>query len=322
MVWQKVRAGLLASVLAAAVSLTVRAEEGPKTAPPAAAAPAVAADCNTPCYRTVCVKEWVPETYQCTRTTCKTEQRVETYTAYRCEQVQEQRTCTVWKNVNEVQTVMKTVCECVPTVEERTVMKSHTVCKEVTTMNRKCVDKGHYECKEVCAGPSLCDRLGGHMHRHHGCGNDCGGCETECAAPRMKTVKVWVPCPTWVETPCTKTVRTCEYRPETCRVTVNKMVSKQVPTQVTVCKKVAETKTSTVCVEKKVPYQATRTVCVKVPVTETVNATRMVCRTVQKQVPVETCASSCDTGCHRGLRHHAAGLFHRDRGCGCDSGCH
>ena len=95
MVWQKVRAGLLASVLAAAVSLTVRAEEGPKTAPPAAAAPAVAADCNTPCYRTVCVKEWVPETYQCTRTTCKTEQRVETYTAYRCEQVQEQRTCTV-----------------------------------------------------------------------------------------------------------------------------------------------------------------------------------------------------------------------------------
>ena len=69
---------------------------------------------------------------------------------------------------------------------------------------------------------------------------------------------------------------------------------------------------------RTVPYQATRTVKVCVPYTETVTMTRMVAKTVQKQVPVMTCGGcggcgyevgcgGCGGGHHRGRRHTCGG---------------
>ena len=68
------------------------------------------------------------------------------------------------------------------------------------------------------------------------------------------------------------------------------------------------------------PYQATRTVCVSVPHTETVTCTRMVCRTVEKEVPCE--AACFETCCaKKGHSFSIRSLFHH-RDCGCDNGCH
>jgi len=265
--------------------------------------------------RTVCVKEWVSEQYQATRTVYKTECHQEAYTAYRCETVPETRTrnVTTCRTVQEVQTIMKTVCENVPCVEERTVMKAHWTCKPVTKTHTKCVDHGHYECREVPCGPSCMDRMKKMCHHKKDC---C--CEEECCAPKTKTVRCWVPCPV-VETYTTCHMeRTCEYVPEVCHVTTYKTVTKQVPCQITVCKKVPETHTETytVCTTRSVPYQATRTVSVCVPHQETYTACRMVCHTVEKQVPCETtCETSCCKTC--GHKKHGSGLWHRSESC-CD----
>ena len=77
MLLQRVRFALLAAVVVAAAVIPVRAEDEKKAepiAPPKEAA--VAAD---PCvqYRTICVKEWVPEQYTCNKTVFKTEAVVE-----------------------------------------------------------------------------------------------------------------------------------------------------------------------------------------------------------------------------------------------------
>src|SRR5438477_2860390 len=77
----------------------------------AAATPAArAGDCCSPCapaptFRTVCMKEWVPEQYNTTRTCYRTEWREEVFTAYRCECTPEvrSRTVTVCRMVPEVQ---------------------------------------------------------------------------------------------------------------------------------------------------------------------------------------------------------------------------
>jgi hypothetical protein len=223
------------------------------------------------------------------------EQREEKYTAYRCELVPEQRTRTVTVNrmVPEVQNVVRTVCVCVPCVEERTVMQPHYTCKPVTKVVRKCVDMGHYECREVPCRPTLRERLA------KLCGKDC------CECPRTEIKKVWVKCPVWVETPVTCMQRVCEYRPVTCRVTVYKREMRQETCQVTVCKCVPETRTETctVMVEKKTPFEASRTVCVCVPYQETVTLTRMVCRLVEKEIPTDgsagytACGSPCGVSC-------------------------
>jgi len=60
------------AVILAALSCTVRAEDGSKAIDPCA-----------PAYRTITVNEWVPEQYQATRTVYKTETHQEAYTAYR-----------------------------------------------------------------------------------------------------------------------------------------------------------------------------------------------------------------------------------------------
>jgi hypothetical protein len=294
MVWQHVRTVLLAGGVAALAAIPARADD---------CAPAPCA----PTYRTVCVKEWVPEKYQCTRTVYKTECKTETYTAYRCETVPETRTrtCTVYERVPEVRTVVRHVCENVPTVETRTIQERVVTCKPVTKTVRKCVDHGHYECREVpCHSKEFRNTLHRLCHR-----NDC--CEEACE-PATKTVRVWVPCPVWEEHTVTVNERVCEYRPKIIQVTVCKRVmhEEKVQETVMVCKPVQKQETFTVCVTHRVPYQATRTVAVCVPHQEQVTATRMVCRTVEKQVPCEAAAeTTCCKPAHRSLfrctgRHH------------------
>jgi hypothetical protein len=290
MLWQHVRTALVAGgfVLVAA---SARADD--------CCAPAPCA----PQYRTVCVKEWVPETYQSTCTVYKTECRTETYTAYRCETVPETRTrtVTVTKQVPEVQTRTRTFCVSVPTVETRTVMESYTVCKPVTTMCKRCVDKGHWECREV-----PCEKKHHFRHKH-----DC--CD-DCCPPPTKTVKVWVPCKVWEEYPVTKMVKSCESRPVQVQVTVCRKETRTEAYQVTVMRCVPEQRVETysVCVTRNVPYQATRTVSVCVPHQETVTKTRMVCHTVQKQVPCEEscCQVTCCKKSHKLRKHHES--------CGCE----
>jgi hypothetical protein len=297
MLWQRVRFALLAAVVVAAAALPVWAEDEKKPEPVGAPKDAPKAE---PCplqYRTICVQEMVPEQYQCNVTTYKVVQSEEKYTAYKTVCVEEKRTVTVNKMVAETKTEQRCVTVCVPTEEERTTYKTSYVCRQVTEMKTKCVDKGHYECREVPCGPSMGERL------HKLCSRHSCECECEPACPRTKTVKEWVPCPTIVQVPCTRTVRECVQTPVTCKVTVMKPVQKTENVQVTVQKCVPETKEITVQVSKCVPYEATRTVCKCVPTTETVTKTRMVCKTVEKQVPVVEAACECPAPCCE-PRHH------------------
>lgn len=304
MIWQHVRFALLASSVLAGAT-TARAHECCSPAP----------DCCA--TRTICAKEWVPETYTTTRTVYKRECATETYTAYRCETVPETRTrtCTTYESVPEVKTVVRHVCVCVPTVEERTVMQKHWTCKPETKVVRKCVDKGHYECKEVPCGPSLKDRVHKLCHHKKDCCED--SCEP-CCPVRTKTVKVWVACPTWEEHTVTCMKRVCECVPVTCKVTVMKHELCEEKCQVTCCKLVPKTHTETyTCnVTKLVPYQATRNVVRCIPHQETVTCTRMVCRTVQKEV---SCASSCETSC---CKTSCKTRCHHHRTCGASCSRH
>ena len=281
MLWQCARFALLAGVCLAGTALPVRAEDAP-AAPPGASAPAT---CK------VQVTEWVPEPYKCLRTCYRLEPRQECYTAYRCECVPEKRTvtCTTYKMVTECRDVTRCYYVCVPCCEERVVMQPHWTCKPVCKTVRKCVDLGHYECREVPCRPTLCERIKRLCHR------DCG-----CECPRTEIKKVWVTCPTIVETQVTCMERVCEYRPVTCKVTVYKKELRQETCKVNVCRCVPECRTEevTVMVQKLVPYQATRTVCVCVPHQEEVTLTRMVCRVVEKEVPVAPCCTvSCCSPC-------------------------
>jgi hypothetical protein len=298
-----VKHALLASSLVAVAALSARAEDAGLKAE---------ADCCAPATRTVCVKEWVPEHYQATRTVYSVQCKTEQYTAYRCETVpvQQTRTVTVYKQVAETKTVPRTVCTCVPTCETRTVMKRQVTCVPETKCVTKCVSRGHWECHEVECGPSLSERL------HNRCHKDCCGDPCPPPCPRTKTVRCWVPCKEY-EThtvTCMKKVVTCV--PVTCQVTVNKIVQHTENVQVTCYRCVPEQKveTYTACVQKQVPYQATRTVKVCVPHQETYTACRMVCRTVEKQVPVSPC---CETRCCKSRLHD---LF-RGHGCSNHENC-
>jgi hypothetical protein len=318
------RVALLAGSIVAAMALPARADDCCGTA----------ASCCAPAFKTICVKEWVPESYTYNVTVYTRECREETYTAYKCETVPETRTrtCTVYHTVPETRTIMKTVCERVPCVEQRTVCKKVWVNQPCTEVVKKCVDKGHWDCQTVECGPSFLDHLKGLKGRFHkgcgGCGDDCGGCgscgscETTCACPRTKTKKVWVSCPTIEEHCVTRCKRVCETHQETCNVTTYKTVSKQVPCTVTCNRCVAEQKTETytVCVTHKVPVQCKRTVSVCVPHQETRTGCKMVCHTVQKQVPCceTTC---CSSRAHGEFLKGLLARLHSHKSCGCDSGC-
>jgi hypothetical protein len=319
MIWQRVRIALLAGAILAATG-SIRAEDE-KAPPPKEGekkdekkeaheahhpGPGPAPG---PATCTVWVNEWVPEQYQATRTVYRTEQRTETYTAYRTVSVPEQRTRTVthYRMVPETVMECRTVCVNVPVCEERTVMKTKTCWKRVTEIERKCEDKGHYECREVPCGPSLRDRLS----KHFGHKKDC--CADECCEPvRTKTVRVWVPCPTWVEKPVCKLKRVTECYPEVIKVNTCRKEFRTEQVAVTRCRCVPEcrTETYTVCVSRCVPYQATRCVSVCVPHQETYTACRMVCRKVAREVTVAPacepdccapacCTPCCDSGCSR-----------------------
>jgi hypothetical protein len=317
---------LLTGALVAMTGLTAFATEDEKgAAPPAPKGEKIAAPTEkapppppaTPCPPRTCtvwVNEMVTEQVPCTRTVYKKECRTEEYTAYKTECVPETRTrtCTTYKRVCETVNETRTVCVSVPCVEERTVMKTRTVCVPVTTVTRKCEDHGHYECREVPCGPSFSDRMRKHFGHKKDC---CDPCATECCEqPKTKTVKVWVPCPVWVEKPCTKIEKRTECYAEVCKVTVCKKEFKTevVPVQRVRCIPECHTETYTVNVSRCVPYKATRTVEVCVPHTENYMACRTVCRKVAKEVPVvESCCDSCAPACDT-CGHKKHGFFHRD----------
>ena len=103
---RQLRVALLTGTLLAATALTARAEEGCQPAPAAPAAPCA------PQFRTICVTERVPETYEATKTVYERVCRQEKYTAFRCECVPETRTRTVcvYHKVPEVKEVVRRVC--------------------------------------------------------------------------------------------------------------------------------------------------------------------------------------------------------------------
>jgi len=325
MVWQPVRIALLFGAVAAVAVSSARAD----CCTPAPCAPTM---------KTIQVTECVPETYTTTRTAYRVECKQEAYTAYKTQCVPETRTrvCTVYKHVPEVRTEVRNVCVQVPVVEERTVMQRHWENQTVTTMVCKTVDRGHWECKEVpCYRKQLANWLHTCCHRH----DCCDACEP-CCPPATRTVKCWVPCKVTEQCPVTTCKKVCVEVPCKVKVTVCKTVVHQEKFQVCCYKCVPEqrTETYTVNISRCVPFQATRTVRVCVPFQETVTCTRMVARTVSRQVPVEcapapcchstpcspccnstprsTCCDSCGHRCHR---LSFAGLLHRQHGCGC--GC-
>jgi hypothetical protein len=259
----------------------------------AAAGPCCEPSCApAPCFKTVTVKEWVPEQYEATRTVYKTEYVQEKYTAYREECIPETRTYTVnvTRSVPVTKDVEVTCYKCVPTTETRTIYKKVCVCKQVTTIHKKWEDHGHWECRQVEVKPFF----------HKCCKDDC--CCEPC--PKYKTKKVWCPCKVCVETPCTKTVKTWECVPEQVCVTVNKQVPYKEIRKVCSyqCVTEAVTKTCTVNVKKCVPFEATRCVAKCVPVVEKYTACRMVCRCVEKQVPVCEAQPCCGKSKHSFFR--------------------
>jgi hypothetical protein len=288
MLWQRFRMTLLASVVMATATVTVRAEE----APPADQKMATTTAAPAQEMRTICVKEWVPEKYETTRIVYRRECHEETVKGFKVVCTPENRPQEIWVShmVPEVKDGVRTVYHPEWTEEPRTVIKHVVTCKQVTTVTRKCVDMGHWECKEVPCESFLskCRKM---FH------NDC--CEP--CPPPTKTVKVWCPNKVWVETPCTKTVRCVECVPTTCMVKVCKMVPKQEPCKVTTyrCEKEKKIVNCTVMIAKQVPCEYTRTVVKCVPCEEKVTCCRMVCRTVEKQVPIEACSSTpcCPTTC-------------------------
>lgn len=289
--------------------------------PPVAGAPAAPA--VNPCVRTITCVEYVRENYTTTRTAYRYECRTENYTAHRCEFVPETKTrqVTCYRHVQEMVNEVRTVCERVPVVEERTVCKPVWTTVTETVMVCKTVDRGHYECREVYSHmKALQNRMHSFRHRH-----DC--CEP-CPPSNCRTVKVWVPCKVTIQCPETRCRRVCTMVQHKCQVTVCKMVPKQVTVQVcrTRCIPETRTETYTCCVARMVPYQACRQVRVCVPYQETVTCCRMVPRTVTREVPVAVANACCGDVCCEAPRCHRRFSFGRHgRGHGhggCDNGCH
>jgi hypothetical protein len=275
----------------------------PVTQPaPIVSAPAPSGGCGT---ITVCVTERVPETYTTTRTAYKQVCVAETYQGFRCETfpVTRTRNVTTYVSTPVCRDVVSTVCERVPCVETRTVMRSHWTTVQETVMKHKRVDHGHYECQEVPDHfRDFCNRL------KYRCHHDCCECPP---CPATRTVKCWKSC--WVDEcyPCTVCKRVCTQVPETCQVTTYKTITKQVSHKVTtyVCTPVTRAETYTCNETRQVPFTGTRNVTRCVPYQETVTCTRMVSRTVQRQVPAPSaCECEC-TPCCSSSRHHGAGLL-------------
>jgi hypothetical protein len=300
MVRQSLRIALLVGTVAALGSAApARAQCCDQPAP---------TSCCQPATRTICVTECVPETYTTKRITYKTEQRIEKYTAYKCVPTTEcrERVCTVYKQVPEWREECRKVCVKVPCCEERTVMKPcyHTVTE--TKMVTKCVDRGHYECREVYSPcKAFCNGLSGLCHRH----NDCDPCNPPpCPPSNCVTRKVWVPCMVQECCPVTCCRKVCEMRPEVIKVNTCRTEWREEKVKVCSYRCVPEQQVQkyTVCIMQQVPYEATRCVSVCVPCEETVTCTRMVAKTVLREVPcaptTDCCSSPCCGSGHGGHR--------------------
>jgi hypothetical protein len=335
MLFNRIRIALLVCNFVAIAALSVQADDKapdkkpePIPAPAAAPVPAPAPAPCAPAMKTICVTEWVPESYTATRTVYKKECVAEKFTAYKTECVPETKTRTftvLHKETYEVEE-LRTVCvsECVQ--EERLVTKRVVTCVPVTTTVCKTVDNGHWECKEVECGPTFKERLAkltSKLHRHDECGCDpCATCNTcEAACPRTKTVRVWVSCKTTVQVPCTKMERKVECVQEKCLVSVKKLVPHQEKVKVckTRCVPEVKTETYTCLVKKCVAVEETRNVIKCVPVCETYTACRMVKHTVEKQVPCAPCACECACECKPEFGARLKELLHKLHGHHCDS---
>jgi hypothetical protein len=275
MVRQPVRIALLLGAITAVVS-PARAQEPAPT---------------KPATRTIQVTECVPETYKEKRTVYRTECKTETYDAWRCERVPEvrERTVTCVKKVPVTKVETRKVCKTVNVCEDRTVMKKSYKYVQETCMEKKLVRLGHWECREEC-------RSGGLFHRGHDC---CDPCANSCG--RSVTRKHWVHCPEYQQCPRTVCKKVCVETPVTCKVNVCKKVWVEEKVRVCTfeCREEKRVEKYTVCVERKVAYKATRTVRVCVPHEEEVTCTRMVARTVTREVPAAApCCEPCDS---RGL---------------------
>jgi hypothetical protein len=129
-----------------------------------------------------------------------------------------------------------------------------------------------------------------------------------------KTVRCWVPCPTWEEHQVTCYQRCCECVPVKVKVCCYRHETRQVACQVTCCKCVPEERTETyqVMVMHKVPYQATRCVAVCTPCQPAPACCENTCCQT-------SCCDTCSHGCrsHKQWFHRCSGLNLRHEGCGC-----
>ncbi len=335
---RRIRVAILLGVTLAAVAVPASAQEkkpadtkkpAPQTVPIPAPGPAVAGDCGSG-MMTVAVQECVPETYTTKRIAHKQVCTQETYQTFRCETVPVTKTRTVTCYVRQpvVKPVVRTVCERVPCVEERTVMRPHYSYVNETVMKSRRVDRGYWECVEV---PDHFRNFCNGLRHRFGHRNDC--CEPCPPCPATRTVKRWHACWTTECYPCTVCRKVCEMRPEVCRVTVCRTVTKQITCNETtyVCVPQTRVETYTCCETRQVPCTATRNVVRCVPYEETVTCCRMVSRTVYRQVPAPSCCETeCTPCCGGGHGHHGggllSGLFNRGgrghhHGGGCSSGC-
>jgi len=235
----------------------------------------------------------VPETYTVKRTVYKVECRQKEVDSFRCEtvQVQKERVVSCVKRVPVVKEEVRKVCRNVTTYEDREVCKKVWRNVEETVMKKKLVRLGHWECCEVEAPLA---------NLFHKCRKDpCDPCAPQCCAPKTRTKKRWVHCPEYQYCPETRCRRVCVDVPTVCKVPVCKQVWEEADVQVCRMNRVEEKKTLTytVCVPKTETFKATRTVRVCVPHEEEVTCTRMVARTVERQVAVEECAPACAPAC-------------------------
>jgi hypothetical protein len=238
----------------------------------------------------------------------KTECRTREVDSFRCEQVavQKERVVTHVKRIPIVKEEVRRVCHNVTVCEEREVCKKVWRTVEETVMKKRLVRLGHWECKEVCPRGGL---FGGHGRGH---GN---GCNDPCAdpcPPAPRTRKVWVHCPEYECCPVKVCKRVCVE--EKCRVKVPVCRQEWREEKVKVCtyQCVPEQRTEkyTVCETRKIPCKVTVTERVCVPHEETVTCTRMVPRTVERQV-TECPTTDC---CRPSLRDRLHSRGCRDNG--------
>ena len=303
MVCQPVRFALLLGAISAVTVSTARADH---------CAPAPTA----PCTRTICVTECVPETYKVKRTVYRTECRQETVDGFRCEMVPEvrERTVTCVKKVPVWKEETRKVCKNVVCYEDRTVMKTCWKTVQETCMKKKLVRHGHWTCETVCKKDHMAC-LRNHFKK---C---CDPCDPCCKEPEHRTTtrKKWVHCPEYVECPVTVCKKVCYQVPVTCKVAVCKQVWTEETCKVCTWNCVTENRVEkyTVCVARQVACKVTRTVRVCVPHEEEVTCTRMVARTVTREVPAgDCCATSCCDPCGK-PKHSFFSRFKRNNDCGC-----